>query len=203
MSVCGALPYEVRFIPLPEDAVYEFSSEVIGDMLKIRTIPLAHTVSCLGYSLLLERKAEFQPQKAKELGIPVQYWKKLHAGECVILDDGREITSEMITGEKRSPIKLTYTTDTLPLDGITDFAAGSDLFICEGMYGLPDKKESMNEKRHMLMQDACEIAKKAGVSRLWLTHYSPAEKEPSVYADELKEIFADVVITEDGAKINL
>ena len=75
--------------------------------------------------------------------------------------------------------------------------------MCEGMYGVPDKKESMNEKHHMLMQDACNIAKKAGVKRLWLTHYSPAEKEPSAYAEELRQIFPDTVISADGEKITL
>ena len=55
----------------------------------------------------------------------------------------------------------------------------------------------------MLMQDACEIAKKAGAKQLWLTHYSPAEKEPAVYEEELKKLFPDVVITEDGRKLSL
>ncbi|WP_024859305.1 ribonuclease Z [Ruminococcus flavefaciens] len=203
MSVCGALPYEVRLHGLPEDKPYEFAAEMIDPMLKIRTLPLSHRVSCLGYSLSLERKPEFQPQNAKALGIPVEYWKRLHAGETVTLSDGRSIAPEAVTGEKRPPIKITYTTDTLPIAELKDLAESSDLFICEGMYGSSDKKESMNEKCHMLMQDACSIAAAANVKRLWLTHYSPAEKEPSVYEEELREIFPQVTVTEDGAKITL
>ena len=203
MSVCGALPYEVRLHGLPEDKPYEFAAEMIDPMLKIRALPLSHRVSCLGYSLSLERKPEIQPQNAKALGIPVEYWKRLHAGETVTLSDGRSIAPEAVTGEKRPPIKITYTTDTLPIAELKDLAESSDLFICEGMYGSSDKKESMNEKCHMLMQDACDIAVKANVKRLWLTHYSPAEKEPSVYEEELREIFPQVTVTEDGAKITL
>ena len=203
MSVCGALPYEVRLHGLPEDKPFEFSADMIDPMLKIRTLPLSHRVSCIGYSLILEKKPPFLPENAKALNIPVEYWKRLHAGETVTLDDGRSIASEEVTGEKRAPIKITYTTDTLPIAELAGFAESSDLFICEGMYGLPEKKESMNEKCHMLMQDACDIAAKANVKRLWLTHYSPAEKEPSVYEEELKELFPEVVITEDGAKLTL
>jgi ribonuclease Z len=203
MSVCGALPYEVRLHGLPEDKPYEFSAEMIDPMLKIRTMPLSHRVSCLGYSLMLDRKPEFQPQNAKALGIPVEYWKRLHAGETVTLSDGRSIAPEAVTGEKRAPIKVTYTTDTLPIAELKEFAESSDLFICEGMYGSSDKKQSMNEKCHMLMQDACNIASAANVKRLWLTHYSPAEKEPPLYAQELREIFPQVTVTEDGAKITL
>jgi ribonuclease Z len=71
------------------------------------------------------------------------------------------------------------------------------------MYGTLDKKQSMEEKGHMLMQDACELAKKANAKRLWLTHYSPAEKEPAVYEDELKAIFPEVSVSVDGMKISL
>lgn len=203
LSVCGGLPYEVRFRGLPENDRSEFCADMIDPMLTIKTLPLSHTVSCIGYSLCLERKPVFDPEKARAAGVPVKFWKRLHSGETVTLDDGRSITPDDVTGEKRAPIKVTYTTDTLPIAELSDIAESSDLFICEGMYGLPEKKESMNEKRHMLMQDACEIAKKAGVKRLWLTHYSPAEKDPAVYEDELREIFPDVVMTDDGRKLSL
>ena len=203
LSVCGGLPYEVRFHGLSENEPTEILAEAIDPMLTIKTLPLSHTVSCIGYSLYLERKPVFDPLKAKAAGVPVAFWKRLHSGETVTLDDGRSIAPEEVTGEKRAPIKITYTTDTLPVAELSDFAESSDLFICEGMYGLAEKKESMNEKKHMLMQDACDIAKRAGARQLWLTHYSPAEKDPAVYEDELRELFQDVVMTEDGRKLSL
>ena len=61
----------------------------------------------------------------------------------------------------------------------------------------------MNEKHHMLMQDACDLASEAKAKRLWLTHYSPAEKDPAVYAEELRRIFPEAVISADGEKITL
>lgn len=203
VSICGGLPYEVRLHSIPEDRPYGFIADTIDPMLTIKTLPLSHRVSCIGYSLILEKKPVFLPEKAKELDIPVEMWKRLHSGETVTLSDGRTISPESVTGAKRQPLKITYTTDTLPINEIVGFSESSDLFVCEGMYGLPDKKESMNEKHHMLMQDACNIAKRAGVKRLWLTHYSPAEKEPSVYSDELRQIFPDTVISVDGENMTL
>ena len=176
---------------------------MIDPMLTVKTMPLSHRVSCLGYSLILKRKPVFLPQNAKALNIPVEYWKRLHNGETITLADGLRVPPEAVTGEKKRPLKITYTTDTLPIPELELFALDSDLFICEGMYGTADKKESMNEKCHMLMQDACDIAVKANVKRLWLTHYSPAEKEPAIYAEELRQIFPEAVITADGAKITL
>ena len=46
----------------------------------------------------------------------------------------------MVMGEARKGLKVTYCTDTRPTEGIVKHAAGSDLFICEGMYGEPEKK---------------------------------------------------------------
>lgn len=203
ISICGSLPYEVRLRELDENCEDFFEADMIDPMLTVQTLPLSHRVRCLGYSLSLKRRATFLPDKAKELGVPVGFWKRLHSGEAVTLSDGRTVSSAEVTWRQKAPLKITYTTDTLPIAELAEFACGSDLFVCEGMYGLADKRESMNEKRHMLMQDACIIAAKAGVGKLWLTHYSPAEKNPSVYADQLTEIFRDTVISEDGIKITL
>ena len=65
------------------------------------------------------------------------------------------------------------------------------------------KKQSMNEKGHMLMQDACRLASEAGVKELWLTHYSPAEKHPENFEKELKKLFPNVLISKDGEKKTL
>lgn len=203
MSVCGALPYEVNLHKLPERSFTAFTADKIDPMLMISTIPLEHSVNCLGYKLILSKKPVFEPDKAKALDIPVKYWKTLHSGLSVRLDDGRTINSSDVTGECRQPLNITYITDTLPIDSIKGFAEGADLFVCEGMYGDISKKQAMNEKGHMLMQDACRIAVQANVKRLWLTHYSPAETEPEIYEEELKNIFNNVSISHDGDKINL
>ncbi len=203
MSVCGALPYEVHLHRLPEKTPTAFTADKIDPMLMISTIPLEHSVSCIGYRLSLSRKPVFEPDKAKQLDVPVKYWKTLHSGSSVQLDDGRTVNSSDVTGASRPPLSVTYVTDTLPIDSIAKFAEGSELLICEGMYGDVSKKQSMNEKGHMLMQDACGIASRANVKHLWLTHYSPAETEPELYEEELKKIFENVSISHDGDKIVL
>ncbi len=203
MSVCGALPYEVNLHKLPDRSSTAFTADKIDPMLMISTIPLEHSVNCIGYRLALSRKPVFEPDKAKALDVPVKYWKTLHSGSSVRLDDGRTINSSDVTGECRPPLNVTYITDTLPIDSIKGFAKEADLFVCEGMYGDMSKKQAMNEKGHMLMQDACGIAVQADVKRLWLTHYSPAETEPEIYEEELKNIFQNVSISHDGDKITL
>ncbi|MDE6796459.1 MAG: ribonuclease Z [Ruminococcus sp.] len=203
ISVCGMLPYEVNIHILPDTTPTAFTADKIDSMLMISTIPLAHSVNCIGYRLTLSRKPVFAPDKAKSLDIPVKYWKILHSGTLVTLDDGRTFTPEDVVRENRPPVTVTYITDTLPIPEIMDFARNSDLLICEGMYGDMTKKQSMNDKGHMLMQDACNIASVADVKKLWLTHYSPAESEPEIYYDTLREIFPEVTVSHDGEKITL
>ncbi|MBR6045467.1 MAG: ribonuclease Z [Ruminococcus sp.] len=203
LAVCGHLPYEVVFHGLPDDEPASFTAEAADPMLTVDTVPLCHKIPCIGYRLSFGRKPVFLPEKAKQLGIPVEYWKTLHSGGSVTLPDGRSFASGDVTGGARPPLRITYTTDSLPLPGLADFARDSDLFICEGMYGDEEKKASMNEKCHMLMQDACRLAAEAGAKRLWLTHYSPAEESPEIYEPQLRELFPGVVISKDGERITL
>ncbi|MCQ2459103.1 MAG: ribonuclease Z [Ruminococcus sp.] len=203
ISVCGTLPYEVVMHTIPDNESVTITAEKVDSMLTISTLPLRHKVKCLGYSMTFRRKPVFSPEKAKSLEVPLEYWKKLHCGESVKLSDGRTIKTDDVTDGRRDSVKITYTTDTLPFDEIADFAENSDLFVCEGMYGSSDKKESMNEKGHMLMTDSCILAEKSKSKRLWLTHYSPAEKHPEEFEEMLKGIYENVTISHDGIKITL
>jgi ribonuclease Z len=203
LGICGGLPYDLIFRELSMTAPTVFVPQGFGSRLTVSSLPLKHSVDCLGYSLTLSRLPEFLPKKAGELGVPVTLWKKLHGGESVTLEDGRIISPEDVTEDTRRPIKVTYVTDTLPFAEIAEFAKGSQLFICEGMYGDPDKKQSMDEKGHMLMQDACKLAADAGAERLWLTHYSPAESDPQRFESELRSIFPEVTVSADGERTML
>ena len=60
-----------------------------------------------------------------------------------LLWKGVTYTPDMVMGAPRKGIKLTYCTDTRPVQSIVDNAAGSDLFICEGMYGEKIKRQRL------------------------------------------------------------
>ncbi|MCD8095594.1 MAG: ribonuclease Z [Ruminococcus sp.] len=203
MCICDRLDFDVRIHELSTKDESSFIAETIDPMLEVRSLPLRHSCDCLGYSLTFRRKQVFLPDEAKRLDVPLEKWKILHRGESVLLDDGRTITPDMVTQNSRRPIKITYVTDTLPFAAISEFAYGSQLFICEGMYGDRDKKKSMNHKGHMLMQDACRLAQNAQAEQLWLTHYSPAEFYPENYSKELKKLFENIVISKDGQKTEI
>lgn len=195
--ICPVLPFELEIHELPLcESQFEWNDMIIS------AIPLKHSVDCLGYSFVLNRKPVFNPQKAKSLNVDVKYWKDLHAGKSVNID-GREITQEMVTDEQRKPIKVTYMTDSKYFNKMIDFAKDSDLLISEGMYGDDEYIGKMAEKGHMVFSQSAEVAKKSGSKLLWLTHYSPALVNPQQYADSVKKIFENTVVSRDGEKIVL
>ncbi len=110
---------------------------------------------------------------------------------------------EQVLDGERAPICLCYCTDTLPLPEIAPFAQGVDLMIAEGMYGDDGMHGKVEDKGHMLFSDAAQLAKAAGASRLWLTHFSPALEEPEAFIQQIQPIFPGAVVGKDGMKITL
>ena len=118
----------------------------------------------------------------------MKYWSILQKGQTVELPD-RVLTSDLVLGAKRKGIRLTYCTDTRPTESIVKHAAGSDLFICEGMYGEKDKEKKAKEYKHMTFYEAARLAKEADVKEMWLTHYSPSLIRAEEFMDEVRKIF--------------
>ena len=171
-----------------------------GEGFYIRAFPLAHTKTCVGYTLEeLDRPGEFSPEKAKALKVPMgPLWGKLQKGESVTASDGKTVTPDQVLGPSRSGRKFSYVTDTLYKPSIADEVRGSDLLICEGMFeeALIDQAR---EKKHMTAKQAATIARDAGVKRMAMIHYSPryTDRELSVLLDEARTIFPAAELTKD------
>ena len=117
--------------------------------------------------------------------------------------DGKTYTPDMVLGAPRKGIKLTYCTDTRPVPSSVKNAAKSDLFICEGMYGEPDKEQKAKEYKHMTFKEAAQLAKEADVQEMWLTHYSPSLVRPEEFMADVRKIFANAFPGKDGKTVEL
>lgn len=190
--IAPELPFDIKFIELTGN---QESIEMDGYTLK--AFKLNHAVTCYGYSMNINRKGKFNVESAKRNNIPMRYWNRLQKGEIIEAEEGR-FTPDMVLGEARKGIKVTYCTDTRPVPAISENAAGSDLFICEGMYGEKDKEAKAREYKHMTFIEAAQTASAAGVKEMWLTHYSPSLIRPDDYIDSIKGIFPNVKAAKDG-----
>ncbi|MCR5702376.1 MAG: ribonuclease Z [Lachnospiraceae bacterium] len=189
--IAPGLPFEIKYIELQDD---EESFTFNG--LRINAFKVNHNVTCYGYSLEVDRAGRFDAARAKEQNIPLEFWGRLQKGETITEGDNI-YTPDMVLGKARKGIKLTYCTDTRPTDRILDNAMGSDLFICEGMYGESEKEAKARENKHMMMCEAARIATDAKVSELWLTHFSPSLVKPQQYKDKVDAIYPGTVIPKD------
>ena len=169
---------------------------------RLKAFRVNHNVLCYGYTLEIDRAGKFDAQKAKERNIPLKYWSRLQAGEMIETEEGA-FTPDMVLGPPRKGLKLTYTTDTRPTESIRKNAPGSDLFICEGMYGEKDKDAKAREYKHMTFYEAAELAKEAQVKEMWLTHYSPSLTRPEQYMGEVRKIFPQAKAGKDGMSAEL
>ncbi len=195
--IAPELPFEIVCREITEqEQVFSFGG------FRIEAYRVNHNVVCYGYSIVIDRIGKFDVEKAQALNIPRNYWNLLQKGE-IIEADGHTFTPDMVLGAARKGLKVTYCTDTRPTESIVKHASGADLFICEGMYGEPEKQQKAKEYKHMTFYEAADMAKRAGVRELWLTHYSPSLMRPEDYMREVRKIFPNAVAARDGRSVDL
>ena len=195
--IAPELPFPIKYVEITEP---EQTFEMNGYRLK--AFRVNHNVLCYGYTMEVDRAGKFDVERATAAQIPQRYWGVLQKGETVEAE-GQTYTPDMVLGPQRKGIKLTYCTDTRPTDSIRNNAKGSDLFICEGMYGEKDKQKKAKEYKHMTFYEAARLAREADVGELWLTHYSPSLTRPEEYMDEVRKIFPRAKAGKDKMSVEL
>ena len=196
--IAPELPFEIQYMEITEP---EADIEING--YHIHAFRVNHNVVCYGYSIEIKRAGRFDVERAKAAGIPQRMWSRLQHGETIMAEEGCVYTPDMVLGPERKGIKVTYCTDTRPTETIAKCAEASDLFICEGMYAEPDKLVKAKQYKHMTFYDAAELAKRAKVSEMWLTHYSPSLVRAEDYMPKVRETFPNAFLGKDGKSVEL
>ena len=191
-TIAPELPFPLVFKELTEPREKFQAGPYVVDAFRVN-----HRVTCYGYRITIPRNGKFDVERARAQEIPQKFWSRLQKGET-IEHDGRILTPDMVLGEKRRGISVTYTTDTRPVPAISEYAADNDLFICEGMYGEKEKIANARENKHMMFQEAAKLGKEANPREMWLTHYSPSLMHPEEYLNEIREIFPKIKTARDG-----
>lgn len=196
-TIAPELPFEIKCIEITEqDAFFEMNG------IHIHAFRVKHNVACYGYAFELRRAGRFSVERAKEQNIPMRLWNPLQKGNTVEWE-GNIFTPDMVLGQERKGLKVTYCTDSRPVDAIAEAAKDSDLFICEGMYAEAEKLAKAKQYKHMTFYEAAELAKKAQVKELWLTHFSPSLTKAESYMPAVKEIFEEAYLGKDGKSVEL
>jgi ribonuclease Z len=171
--------------------------------LTISTIPMIHRIPTTGF-LFREKPAERKIKKE----ILEQYhfsFDNLHAlkqGEDIITDEGVRIKNENVTLDPPPCRSYAMCSDTAYNEDLIPIIHGADLLYHETTF-MQEKADAAKDKQHSTTFDAATIAKKAGVKKLIIGHYSARYDELQPLLEEARSIFPETYLTIEGISINV
>ena len=195
--VVGKLTYELVLHELDPGDVLE------RDGYRLATFAVAHGVSALGWSLIeTTRPGRFDVEAAEALAVPDGPARGiLQRGKPVTLPDGRTVTPDQVLGPPRAGRKLVITGDTAPADSVVEAAWGADVLVTEATFS-EEERERAEETMHQTAAQAADVARRAEVGLLALTHLSSRYFGPEIVR-EAREIFPETVVPRDFDVIDL
>ena len=207
---CPSLSMQVTFAPhdtRQPAVVYEDAA------LRVRTVPLCHRVPTAGF--VFEEKPRLRHlniERAREAQIPVAYYNIIKQGADWTLPDGRVIPNSELTTPPTPPRSYAYLSDTCYPEGDAAFAArvaelvsGVDVLYHEATYGQADHVKAL-ARGHSTALEAAETARRGGVGRLVLGHFSSQNQGPDEEARlvaEARTVFPDTVAANEGDVIEV
>ncbi|MGI0076997.1 MAG: ribonuclease Z [Nitrosopumilaceae archaeon] len=161
--------------------------------------------SVTSYSYLFQEKdkpGRFFPDKAKELGVPEgELWRKLQTGQDIQVED-KIVKSSDVLGEKRPGKRIGISGDTRPTKKLEEFFKDCDYLSFDSTFS-HELQDKALETHHSTAKEAADLAKKANVSNLILTHFSARYNDESVLLEEAKTIHSSVIAAKDLLEIEI
>ncbi len=161
--------------------------------------------SVKSYSYLFQEKdkpGRFFPEKAKELGVVEgELWHKLQTGQDIQVG-GKIVKSSDVLGEKRPGKRIGISGDTRPTKRLERFFKNCDYLSFDSTFS-HDLQDKALETHHSTAKEAADLAKRANVSNLILTHFSARYNDESVLLEEAKTIHSSVIAAKDLLEIEI
>jgi ribonuclease Z len=189
-----------------EIAEVEPGTPIKRNEYEIVPFPVEHpgTVA-VGYAFVEEeRRGRFNPDLARELGIPEgPLWGKIHKGESITLDDGRVVEPSTLVGPTRAGRRVVITGDTRPCPATVEAARDADLLVHEATFA-EDEAPRATETGHSTAREAARVAQEARAQRLVLTHISARySRDTTELLREATHIFPTTSIAKDGTEVDV
>ena len=172
-------------------------SEVIYEdsRIEVSTIPLDHRVYCNGY--LFREKPKDRHLNMAEISkypeIETCDYHNLKRGKDFVLSDGYVLKNETLANEPTKSVSYAFCSDTRYLESIVPIIEGVDVLYHEATF-LHDLKKMADYTGHTTALEAARIARKAGVGKLILGHFSNRYHDLSVFTKEAREVFAETYL---------
>lgn len=162
------LTYPLQFVELEQTGVaFE------DDQFTVTYDTLEHAVPSYGFRIVeADKVGELLIDKVREAGVPDgPLLGQLKALKQITLEDGRVLDGKDFVGpDKKGKILAIYGDTRYCPQGIR-LAEGADVLVHEATFAAGEEKMAYNYF-HTTAGQAAKLAKKAGISKLYLTHIS-------------------------------
>jgi ribonuclease Z len=196
-ALFGGIEFETKFnirITEVHEGVF-FEDEDFA----LETLPMKHPVPCVAFAFIEKDRRRIKVDYVKKLGIPDgPLLGKLQRGENVEFK-GKKVSADdattLIQGRK-----IVFMTDTLINDNCFKLASNADMLIIDSTYSSKLKDKAV-EHGHLTALEAGQIASRAGVKKLVLTHFSARYKNTSELEEDARTAFDNVICAHDFMRI--
>jgi ribonuclease Z len=192
------LKYPIEIIEIKEGTIFEDDQFIVEAKL------IEHGIPSYGYRVIeKDRPGTLLADKLAAAGIvPGPVYKKIKNGEEVVLEDGRVIHPHEFVGPPQKGRIVTILGDTRVCDNSLLLAKDADLLVHEATFS-GEEEVLAYEYFHSTTLQAADIALKAGVSKLCLTHISSRydRNDWKQLEAEAQQVFPNTVISEDFLEI--
>jgi ribonuclease Z len=187
----ASTPMPIAFVPVNNGIIIE------EDDLTITAFSVQHRgPDCYGYIFEEKGRRPFLPEKAEALGIPQGPWRRdLVDGKPVTLPDGRTIDPSDVLGDYKPGTRLVVVGDVGEVDSLVEICRGADALVIEATY-LDEEADMARDFSHMTAKRSADLAVRAGVRALYLTHVSRRYREKDVIT-EARSVFPEAVVARD------
>lgn len=167
------------------------------DDFTVTAFPVSHRgPDCLGYVFEGKARRPFLNDKATELGVPFgPERRELVAGNEITLADGKRITPEDVLGPVQKGVKLVIVGDSGKTENLVEVCKDADALVIESTY-LDEETEMASQFSHLTARQGADLAIKAGVKKLILTHISRRYREKDVIK-EAQALFPNTSVARD------
>ncbi len=187
------LPYELHFHPLKEEGVILDDKKITVECFTVK-----HRIECFGF-LFREKKnlRKIEIEEVKKYNIPSTFFERLHMGEDFIDENDIVIKNELLTSPVPPAKTYAYCADTIYDEKLVEKIKNVDLLYHESTY-LHALKEKAASRFHCTTIEAATIAKKAGVKKLLLGHFSSMYESLDDFKTEACSVFENTELALEG-----
>ena len=188
------LCYKVHFHPLDKEGIIANTNKISVECFKVK-----HRIDCWGFLFReIKKPRSIDIERAKAYEIPAAFYEQLQRGEDYTTKGGTIIPNEEVTTATAKARSYAYCADTIYDESLAEKVKAVDLVYHETTY-LKDQHVRAAERFHSTTAQAAEIAKKAGVGKLLIGHFSSKYESLDEFLREAKEVFENTELALEGA----